>query len=530
VPPALRRPGCDQGVWPDLRPGRLYCQSRRDPLRRAQVQQHVDQGVLVGDRPLVAQFRALDAQIQRLTVDAFTDGALVEDRQVLLARAVKLPADARTRPGREVGLATTVGHVRIRNRAGGAGHSRVVQRAAEAFFLVWFQPAAAGVGELQLHRQAGGTERSAIGGEGAGRLVRLVNARHGGKAVRVECAVDVMGVEGGIKGAVTRMAPESRFGLLHQGPEVADVALVEGPGAFGQHHFTEVGQNGGADPGGVAPVVLGIAAFLRGADAVGGRGRRRRGCLGVGTGVAAGLDAKLAVAVAPRLAGGVKALFDVLFRVVLFDPGEDVLGVDGDHLAEGGGQIGRQLRANELDAAGEQELQGRIVQFAEHARQLAARWQTGVDIEAVSGVRIGLEAKAEQPDQGRVLAEVATQGAHGRFLLMQLDQEGGDERRTGGGYRSGPGAVGGPLGKVCPVEIAEHGAIRLGHRAGRNEGRQRQIGVRKRQRSIRCERIRRRRLRRGGWAPAEERRKPVEERRHMRYHNHVSDSGGCGMW
>lgn len=111
-----------------------------------------------------------------------------------------------------------------------------------------------------------------------------------------------------------------------------------------------------------------------------------------------------------------------------------------------------------------------IVQFAQHAAQLAAQGHGAGDVKAVGGGRVGDQREAEQPDQRGVLEQVAAQLAHRGQPLVQLDEIGGDIRGPRGRRRAGPGAVGGPLREVGPVERAEQLEVALGHRAGGDEG------------------------------------------------------------
>ena len=83
------------------------------------------------------------------------------------------------------------------------------------------------------------------------------------------------------------------------------------------------------------------------------------------------LAAQLAVRVALGLFGLGVALADVGFGVVFLDPGDDVLGVQRDHIAEI--DVSGQLQTQQLHRAVQQELGGRVVQLAQHAPELAAR-------------------------------------------------------------------------------------------------------------------------------------------------------------
>ena len=63
-------------------------------MKRAQIDEGVDQSILIGDGFLIAEFRAFDSQSFGLRIDAFSSGSLFEDLLVLVRLAVKLVAQA----------------------------------------------------------------------------------------------------------------------------------------------------------------------------------------------------------------------------------------------------------------------------------------------------------------------------------------------------------------------------------------------------------------------------------------------------
>ena len=89
-------------------------------MQGAEVDQDVDEGVLVGDGPTVAQFGALDAGFDGLGVDALGGGALLVDILVDLAFAVELVANASADTGGQRSD-TALGPVPVLNRAGYTG-------------------------------------------------------------------------------------------------------------------------------------------------------------------------------------------------------------------------------------------------------------------------------------------------------------------------------------------------------------------------------------------------------------------------
>jgi hypothetical protein len=132
---------------------------------------------------------------------------------------------------------------------------------------------------------------------------------------------------------------------------------------------------------------------------------------------------------------------------------------------------------NALDSAFEEELTGVVGQVAQHAAELMAIRDALGYIEAVRRARIGDKFEAEQPNQCRMLNEEGTQGAHGAFLLMQLDQVGSHEGGARGWLRAGPRAGGGSLRELRPVERAEERSVFLGNRAGEHKRRQWRVGL-----------------------------------------------------
>jgi hypothetical protein len=92
-----------------------------DTLQCAEIDQHIDQRVEVGDRGSITQSGTLDAQSRSLSIDSFRGRALFVERFVGLAVAVELVAKARAYAGRKSGLASTFGPVRIVDRAELAG-------------------------------------------------------------------------------------------------------------------------------------------------------------------------------------------------------------------------------------------------------------------------------------------------------------------------------------------------------------------------------------------------------------------------
>jgi len=213
--------------------------------------------------------------------------------------------------------------------------------------------------ELQGHRQSGGTQRRAIRGKGAvGAFLARIERHRRHSAGLMEVVVDVVGVIGTIPGAKARFAAQARFDHRHQRVEVADVALIERTGAFGEHELSAVAQAAGDHTRGVAPQDVVADVERRSGLGVSGRGHWLAITIGIGRRViAAMLDAAFAVFVAVGLFGLVKpAFFDELLGVVLLDPGENGLGVAGNRVAKGGLLLRRECRFEQVNAGTEQEL------------------------------------------------------------------------------------------------------------------------------------------------------------------------------
>ena len=182
------------------------------------------------------------------------------------------------------------------------------------------------------------------------------------------------------------------------------------------------------------------------------------------------LAAELAVGIARGLAGLVVAVLDVLLGVVLGDPGQDVLGVAGDGVAEV--DVGRQCGGDDLYSGVEQELGGGVIQLAQHPAELTPRGQAVGDREAVGGRGVGRQRKAQNPDQRRVFTQVTAQVAHRAQPFGEFDQIGRNVRRARCGGGAGPGILGGALREVLPVEWPEQRQVSAGDRTRANERRE----------------------------------------------------------
>ena len=242
---------------------RLLRLALADALEGTEVDEHVDQGVEVSDGPTVAQFGALDAQLDSLAVDAFGGGALAVDILVGLAGAVEFVAGACSWAEGQGGDAAALGPVLVADRAGLACGLGVAQGASIATAAVGEQAVRfLDEGGLEGHAQASSTEGATVVVELLA-MILAVGPGHGGEALcLVEVLVDVEGVEGGIQSAELGFAPQTPLHLCHQGEEVGDVGLVEGLGEFGQDELTPAVGIGGHQARGIAPSVPGLRSIL----------------------------------------------------------------------------------------------------------------------------------------------------------------------------------------------------------------------------------------------------------------------------
>jgi hypothetical protein len=164
-----------------------------------EVDEDVDEGVEVSDGPTVAEFRALNAQLDGLGVDAFGGGALFVDLLVGLTGAVEFVAGACAWAEGQGGDATALGPVLVGDGAGLACGVGIAQGASVATAAVREQ--AAGLlheGGLEGHAKAGRTEGTTVMVELLA-MILTVGPGHGGEAsCLVKVLVDVKGVEGSI--------------------------------------------------------------------------------------------------------------------------------------------------------------------------------------------------------------------------------------------------------------------------------------------------------------------------------------------
>lgn len=133
-------------------------------MQGAQVDDHIDKRVLVGDGVGVAQVRRLDAEGKGLAVDAFGCAALVVELLVGDTLPVHLVADASADTGGNGGKAALLVPVEMVDGAAFAGRRRIEMGAAMPSDLVRHEAVRGLVkGVAQGHGETGGTQRQAIG-------------------------------------------------------------------------------------------------------------------------------------------------------------------------------------------------------------------------------------------------------------------------------------------------------------------------------------------------------------------------------
>ena len=137
-----------------------------DALEKAQVDQHVDQGIEIGNRRTVADMGTLNAKRFGLAVDALNGGALLVDILVGLAVAIQGVAKSSADAGGHHGGAALLGPVLVVSGAGISGLLGKAQRTDKLATLM-FNEADGGVlvGEMERHGQPGLAQRQSFRAE-----------------------------------------------------------------------------------------------------------------------------------------------------------------------------------------------------------------------------------------------------------------------------------------------------------------------------------------------------------------------------
>lgn len=193
----------------------------------------------------------------------------------------------------------------------------------------------------------------------------------------VKVLVDVESIKGGIEGTECRTEAKAMFGISHQRVKVSDIGLIEGEREFCQDELAPAGNFGSDDAGSVTPIVL--------ADRdIGGRGVALWGRWSF-FGRCALVTSPFAAETAVRITSGpfffVVTITEEGFLVVFLDPGEDMLGIEGNRTAKVV-HFGAKFSLDLLDSAIKQELEGDVGHGAHKTTQMAMGGQTGIDVKA----------------------------------------------------------------------------------------------------------------------------------------------------
>lgn len=183
---------CKAGSWLNHPPSRIKRRSRRrmhlggcstdqgrrvrwfgqqqataDTMQGAQVDEHIDQRVEIGNRATVAEAGTLDAKFPGLAVDAFGGRALTIDALEVVAGAVEFMADAVAWAGGEGGDAATLLPVGMMERTDGVWGVCADKRTAKAGSFMGDQAMVfLPEGGLEGHGQRCGAERQTLWREG----------------------------------------------------------------------------------------------------------------------------------------------------------------------------------------------------------------------------------------------------------------------------------------------------------------------------------------------------------------------------
>ena len=166
-------------------------------LQSAEVKQDVDQSVLIGDRLLIAESGAFNAQFFSQGIDALGGGALLVYLLVCVAVPIELVPDASADAGGYFGDAATFGPLWVIDGAILAGGLGKKQGTNIAPTLVGQKPALRDVGGLERHRQIGLTQGQALGIEGLFVTAALGKGNSSESAVQIRPAFAVKVFIGG---------------------------------------------------------------------------------------------------------------------------------------------------------------------------------------------------------------------------------------------------------------------------------------------------------------------------------------------
>ena len=123
-------------------------------VQGTEIDQNIDEGVLIGDGPTIAQSGALNTQFFGLGVDTFSGSALLVDCLEEGTIAVDLIADASADAGGKSGGTAAFGSVLVTNRADAGRDFREAQRTDVTTPLVLEEGSTTSVGVSEGHRQS----------------------------------------------------------------------------------------------------------------------------------------------------------------------------------------------------------------------------------------------------------------------------------------------------------------------------------------------------------------------------------------
>ncbi len=293
-----------------------------DAPEGAQVNQHVEQGVVVSNGRTIAQFRALDARGDGLTVDALRGSTLLVGLFVDVAVTVELVADTSADAGGERRGAAALGPLFVIDRASLARFLREKQWADVTGALVFNEASTRNILVLEWHGQASLADGQALFIEGEFVATALGEGDGGEASGIVKVLVDVERIIRSVKSAEFGTEAETAFDIGHEREEVGHVGFVERLGEFSQNKLAPVGNASGNDARSIAPVVFADV------DRV---GRERVGewsgrwLFGGSVLVASTFAAEATIGITNGLLGFVVAIGDVILGVVLLYPGQDVV-------------------------------------------------------------------------------------------------------------------------------------------------------------------------------------------------------------
>ena len=132
-------------------------------VQGTKIDQNIDEGVLIGYGPTIAQSGALNTQFFGLGVDALGSSALLVDSLEEGTVAVELIADASADAGGKSGSTAAFGPVLVTNRADAGRDFREAQGTDVTAALVLEEGGTTSVGVSEGHRQSCFAQRQALG-------------------------------------------------------------------------------------------------------------------------------------------------------------------------------------------------------------------------------------------------------------------------------------------------------------------------------------------------------------------------------